>query len=344
MPNAVLTIGGMEYGGWTRVRVARSLDAVSGTFSLALTDRWPGQDVARPVRPGESCTLRLDGDVVITGYVDDVSPSYDATSHLVTVSGRDATGDLVDCSASNSPGEWHNRSMEYIASAISKPFGVAVSVNVPSDPFKRFRLEESETAFEAIERMARMRAVLATSDVNGNLLITRSGKGGRAAVALVQGKNILKASAQFSLKDRFSRYTVKGQQPLEEPSTAAHVKGTALDSAVTRYRPLTLIAEDATDASAAATRAEWEKVYRRAKGNSVSVTVQGWREVPGGALWMPNRLVRVSSPWLGVDTDLLITAVALSLDESGTVTELSLMPQEAFDMRPEKEKDVSEWN
>ena len=123
--------------------------------------------------------------MVITGYVDDVSPAYSATGHDVTVDGRDATsqGDLVDCSAIHQPGEWRvSGTLEAIVTILAKPFGIPVKAECDTGTaFRKFRIEEGETAFEAIERACRMRAVLAAGDGKGGLRIIRAGSG-RAAL------------------------------------------------------------------------------------------------------------------------------------------------------------------
>nr|WP_249942232.1 hypothetical protein [Escherichia coli] len=44
-------------------------------------------------------TLKINGQTVISGWLDQVNQSISATRYQITISGRDKTGDLVDCSA-----------------------------------------------------------------------------------------------------------------------------------------------------------------------------------------------------------------------------------------------------
>jgi prophage tail gpP-like protein len=107
--------------------------------------------------------VAVGGQALIEGFVDAVEPSCDATSHGVRVSGRDSAGDLVDCSAE--PGEWHGQPLSQLVSAIGAPFGLRVSAETSLDaPFERFRIQEGETAWAAIERACQMRGVLCLSD------------------------------------------------------------------------------------------------------------------------------------------------------------------------------------
>lgn len=346
MADVALTVDGLVYGGWKSVTVRRSIETVAGTFSLAVSERWPGQQALKAILPGQKCTVAVDGDVVITGYVDDVSPAYSASSHDVTVDGRDATGDLVDCSAVHQPGEWQGQKLEAVAAILAKPFGIPVKAECDTGKaFRKFRIEEGETAFEAIERACRMRAALAVSDSKGGLQIIRAGTG-RAAVTLQRGENILEATGRLSHRDRYSKYIVKGQQPSwgdQIPADQlAQVRGEATDPGTRRYRPLLMIAEQSVDGAAAQDRATWEANVRAARARQISVVVQGWRERPGGALWSPNRLVRLTDDWLAVDQDMLITGVTFTKGDQGTRTELSLMPPGAFELvaEPEPEEDA----
>ena len=89
--------------------------------------------------------------------------------------------------------------MQQIASDIAGEYGVQVRAQVDTGaPFLDFQLQQGETAFAAIERMARLRAVLVTDDEDGSLVITRAGKNG-ASTALVLGQNIKRGSGNFSL-------------------------------------------------------------------------------------------------------------------------------------------------
>ena len=132
-----LTVNGINYDGWKANSVTKPLESLSGIFDLGLTERWPGQQMPRAINPGDSCALKVDGELLITGFVDDVEPSFDAESHTLTVRGRDKAGYLVDCSAINSPGQWSGQTLDQIATALCSPFGIRVLTETDvGDPFK----------------------------------------------------------------------------------------------------------------------------------------------------------------------------------------------------------------
>lgn len=351
MPDVILQVNGRNYGGWKSVRITLGMEQIAGTFELSVSERFPGQPQAWPILPGNECRLLVKGRPVITGYVDEVAPSYDQASHGVQVTGRDRTGDLVDCSAIHKSGEWHGTALDRIAADICAPFGIKVITAAGvGKPFGRFALQEAETAFEALERAAKMRGVLLMSDGNGGLLLTRAASE-RVATALVKGQNIEKASGQFSHKDRHSRYIIKGQSPGSEDSTPEHntqTKAEALDGAVRRYRPLIILAEQG-DGGTYADRAKWERNVRAGRASRVSCTVTGWEHA--GGLWLPNRLVQVRDDFLGVDGDLILAQVVLSLDGEGSLAHLELCRREAFELiavaepqkKARKKKETAAW-
>lgn len=331
---AELKAGAAFYGGWTSLRITRSIEQIAGTFELSITERWPGQPQASPIRAGQACQVLLDGEPVITGYTDTLQIDLGATSHDLRVSGRDKTGDLVDCSAIYKSGQWRNVTIDQVARDLLAPFGLGVFVHTDvGAPFPTFNIQEGETVFECLDRAARMRALLLVSDPLGNLVITRASQQ-LLPVALEEGVNILHGRWEFSWKERHSSYLLKGQAKGTDTfhgAAAARPSGQVTDEAIDRYRPLIVLAEEHGAGPSLRDRAEWERNVRQGRGNRGTITVQGWRR-PDGQLWMPNALVRVRSPLLWLDADLLVVGCAWTLDERGTTTELTVSRREAFDL------------
>jgi prophage tail gpP-like protein len=330
-----LKVNGDYYGGWESVNIERGIEQIAGTFELSVTDRWntdQGQQ-AFGLQPGQACEVLVDGQTVITGYTDSVNPSYDARSHSITVSGRDKTADLVDCSAIYKSGQWSNKKIEQIAADLVAPFGIQVIVAADTGAaLPIFAIQEGASVFEELERAAKMRALLLMSDGLGNLLLTRAGTV-KSPTGLTEGENILTANGKFDWKDRFSDYIVKGQSKGDDDNygeTVAHRAASVKDAGINRYRPLIVIAEDQDGNATLRQRAEWERNVRSGRGARATITVQGW--TVNGQLWQPNTLTWLRSPRLSADRQMLIVSVGFSLDESGTVTTLELANPHAFDM------------
>ncbi|KTE24467.1 MULTISPECIES: phage baseplate assembly protein [unclassified Sphingopyxis] len=339
-PRASLKINGQRYEGWTSIRITRSIESLSGEFTLEIVVREYTDAPRWPLRTGDACIVEIDGETVITGFIDDIAPQIDDRGYGITVSGRDRAGDLVDCSAIAKPGSWTGKSIEAIAAELAKPFGIDVVARTDTgEKVKRFALQQGETVHAAIERLARYRGLLAVSNAAGQVELIRPGAG-EIVAQLVEGENILpNSSAQHSARDRFSDYVVKGQASGDDQvngKTAASIKAEARDPAITRYRPMLVIAEDQSTPANLRKRAAWEASTRAAKAQRGTIPVAGWR-APNGQLWRPDLRVGVTAPFLKIEGTMLVTEVALVMDERGTVTELSVTPPEAWSLLPVSE-------
>ncbi|PWG62866.1 phage baseplate assembly protein [Spiribacter halobius] len=345
MSELALVIGGTRHRGWTEVEIRRGLDQVADRFELSLTERWAEGQAPRPIQAGAACTVEIDGERVITGHVDDVLPSYDAEQHSIVVSGRSLTADLVDCAGRRETWEQPRR-LEQVAREIAEPFGIEVVVEVDTgEPLRRPAVEPGQPYHEALEQLARYRAVLLVTDPQGRLVITRPPRS-RLREALVLGENIRSGAGRFSVRDRFSRVIVEGQEPALEDwqsgDSARRPDGVAEDTGI-RYRPMLVLADTAVDSASCRQRAEWEGRKRRARGRGVTYTVAHWRHRE--SLWRPGDLVQVRDPWLGVDAWRLIEGVLFRLDDQGERTELRVVPQEAWDIEaePEPQPEQEAW-
>ena len=331
-PDIRLEVAGQLWGGWTSIEIRRGLEQCAGTFSLDLTDRWPGQESRRSIKTGAPCRVLIDKAAVITGYIDEVEAAWDATTHSYRVSGRDKTCDLVDCC----PPSTHiaQASLPDLARRWAALFGIEVVVAAECNkPVPSFKSDEGDTCFEMLEKLARANAVMLTSDGEGRLVITRAGTE-KAGAALSLGRNLLHLSMQSSMENRFSEITVKGQSAGSQgwnSGPCAQGKGVARDEAVPRYRPLTLVAEQ-EEFGNAGRRAQHEVNIRYGKGHNARARVCGWYATPG-ELWQPNRLADIMTGDLLVAT-WLITEVTWRMDDNGCLTELTLHPAEAYDLVP----------
>lgn len=340
--DVALTVDGQVHRGWRAAKVAMGLDAAAAEVSIELAERWSragdGEQLRRAVRPGAAFSLALEDEVVVEGFLDVLDVRYDHRSHTLTVRGRERTGDLVDCAATvDGPYEFARIGLEEAARRICAPFGIRVRAEgVPATPFPRFSIQPGETAFEAIARGARERAVIVTGDGRGTLLLTRAGQGGEAAGALRLGGqdgNIRAADGSFDFTKRHSLVVVRGQA--EGSAAGAQGQARAADADVTRHRPRVVLAEAQGDGAPFQDRATWEVRVAAGRSRKVRYTVPGWRGA-SGALWRPNTRAMVEDAYLGLARELLIANVVYSLSDEGTLTGIECVPVDAYALIPER--------
>ncbi len=331
-----LKVAGQLFDSWKAVSVSKGIKNPAGAFSLEYAQRTDQPTPAPKIRTGDACEVLVGGQTVVTGWIDATNPALDGSSRSLQVEGRDKACDLIDCSALNRPGVWRNRTLIQIAADLTAPFALPVSARADvGAPFKTFAIQQGETVWEALERLAQFRGLLAVSTPAGAVEFIKPGLT-RAGFSLVQGENLLSASAAHDARDRFSRYLLKGQSAGDDDingEAAAGPKAEAADAAITRHRPLLIVAEEQATLASLAARAGWEASVRAAQGARVELTVQGWRD-PVGEIWRADLVVPVTAPWIDQEGDLLIADVTFNLDEGqGTTTVLTCAPPDAY--RPE---------
>jgi len=320
-----IRIAGKIFTGWKTASITRGIDAMVGHFSLSLSERWPGDPDQWGIEAGDACSLFIGEDKVMTGWVDTAEYSLDAERHPLTVTGLESTIDLTDCSAIHRPGSWKKRKLEQIAADLTAPFGIKVVAEASTgEAFAAFALQQGESVFEAIDRMARQRGVLPVTGPDGELRLIKPGQIA-AGYALEVGAAIEAISFTNSVADRFSDYVVKGYSS----DGKTRPKASAKDPGVARYRPLLIVNDDASSTSSLEARARHEAQTRAGRGQQVQITVSSWR-AEDGQLYAPDRLTPVTAPIVGIKGQLLVYSVTWRRDETGTRADLMLTGKDAF--------------
>lgn len=328
-----LHVNGARFEGWKSVGVTAGIDRAAREFTLSVTHRWPGQDIQRRVSPGDRCELYIGNDKVLTGWVDGTPISHDKASVTVGVKGRSLTGDLVDCAAVLSGGQWIGQRVENIAQALARPYKVTVRAEANTGAaIADHQIQPGEAVLESIDRLLKQRGLLATDNAQGELVFIVPGAL-RATTALVVGENLLNGSAPLDFKDRFSEYHCFGQQSLVDvhgtDGAVSSQSAKSVDDGVSRFRLLVVQQSGQGNEGTCQQRADNERAQRAGKALATNYTVQGWRQ-GDGRLWLPNMLVRVIDPIIGFDREMLITEVTWTMGDGGMLTAMRVAPLSAY--------------
>lgn len=339
---ASVIIDNKKFTGWQTVSISSSLDAASQTFDIGLINTAE----TRGIIPGQSCKILIDDEVLLTGYIGKRSRKISSTEKSMSITGRDKIGDLIDCSVEKKSGTWRNVTILDIASEVCKPFGISVSLGGNAsvgEKFKKFSLQDGETAFSLIERLCRQRALLPLSTADGNLLLDVP-KASYSDDTLVYGTNIKSIDESIDYDSRFSSYTVKSQADGDgnpwSATTVTGLKGTASDKVISRYRPLIMQAESKSSSKSLKDRASWEAVVRFGRSLSYSIVTHTWKQT-SGSLWKRNSLVDLVCDELVLDGTFIIAGITYSLTPAeGHSTSLTLRHQDAYTPSPSGEIDA----
>ena len=344
-------VGTNLFDSWNSVAISRNMNSLCGGFSLSFTDKWKQSKSKWDLKPGETIHIKIGLEPVLTGYIDSLDVSISNEDRTISISGRDKTADLIDCSAVHVPGEFKKLSISAIAAILCLPFGVPVISKLSPNPIiQKWTIKEGESVFENLVRGASSVGALLLTDALGNLLIENralSNAYDKSSTDLIQGENIISASATYDNSDRYQSYAVKGQSSGDDFYNGAVITAptaSASDQGVLRYRPKVVIAEGNVDTTLAQSRANWEANIRAAKAVNVRVTVQGWLKA-NKTLWKVNELVRCTAPYVGIDSDMLISGVSFNKSvDQGTTTTLTLTRQDAFNPAPSLAKSKDPTN
>ncbi len=332
-----LTVNNQTLTGWVSVSVTMGIESVPNVFDIALTERYPGQQVLIP-RPGAPCQVKIGNTVVITGYIDTTSLSISPTAHTVRVQGRGKCEDLVDCSAVLPGMTISAASTLALAQKVAAPYGITVtSLCGPGPIIPQFNITLDEKPFEIIERVARFSQMLVYEDPSGNLVLAQAATSTHAS-GFRQGVNVQAASVSFSMAERFSDYLPSltsidsFSQTQPAGATPPFFLPRVYDPDVPRLRTLIVVSEQTQNGHyIAEDRAQWEANRRWGRSQVVRLTCDNWRD-SAGTLWTPNALVRIEIPSIQCASDdwVIGRVTFLRGAERGTVADLEIMPKQAF--------------
>jgi len=348
MSEIKLLIGSDKYSGWESISVNKSIDTVSGQFQLSVSEKWIGQKMPWEIMPGNSCRITVDDETMITGYIDKRQVERSGDSRTISLTGRDLTMDMVDCSVDIPPYNWKDITLASLVEIVAAPFGISTIVNESgnTERIAKARYNMGESGWQFIERCSRQLGVLIQPINTGGILLTKAGTK-KAVTALVEGKNIKTLSGTIDHTKRFSKYIVKGQNNGFDGVTeqgAAFPEGSATDQNVERYRPKIIISENAVQTNRAGDRAAWSMTTTAAKSSPITVTVPGWRQGPSkdSPLWEQNMLVPIKSDTLKINGEMLIKNIIYSKSPSEMVT-MSLISPDAYSLQPDLKKSNGNW-
>ena len=353
MPNpkeiASVSANGQSYDIWQSIEISRDVGMGVSLMRLAVAENVPtnGSASARFGEPGPGWpALRLapgmpaqgylGGVLAISGYVTVRQAFCNAAMHGVEITVTSHTQDVVSSTVDASPGQYIGYTLQQIANAVAGKVGVNFAILASpagaDKPFSRVSEHFGETRFAFIERLCRMRNLHLSDDENGNLLAFRGG-GSSGVAQLIEGQNILSARIVMQDTDTVNQATVSGENVAGSASgvwgdAARDPSATAFNPNFSRYRPLSIQAEQPGDAQDMAMRANLEIATDLSTMVDLEVVVPGWF-MDDGSLWITHvrDSLTVYSPMLVPNDSITLSLKGVShrqSDDEGTVTALRL--------------------
>lgn len=355
-PKVEVEINGTKFHGWDSITINKSMDSLCGTFTLSLYNPLN----VFPLGPGQAVSIYIDSYLFFTGYIYNRKRSGSARNNAFTISGREKTSSLIDCSAVHKTGVWNGFvPITKIIDDLCAPFGI--HIKNPQDEVrktKNFALDKGETVHSVMDRLSRMFKFHMSTATDGNLLITKIGEH-KTDDSIQYGRNIESYNESIDVTDRYSTYSVQSQSKTSEDdeqywstednsaSNAVYVVGSADDPFIKDtlglYRPLITTSQYMATKTSAVNNAEWESIVRAARSINHSIGVKGWYQETGAKwLWEVNYITRYINPMLGIDDDFLISSAEYLLSsESGTSCSVTLVDPLSYNQKPLKDRKLT---
>jgi len=343
-----LEVNGIEYSNFTAASCEIRLDALCNQFSF---EAVAPNGEPLPFKGGEGCKVIVNGEVVLTGFIEVINVSYDGQSHTINISGRDKTADLLDSSIDKIDDiRGDELTLKALIESVIKSLGLDITVidEVSPAPFNAAEdivsPEPAENAFQFLEKYSRKRNVLLTSNGDGNIVIAaNSGKTATGAVQhLIEAddNNVISSNFSYDTTGRYNAYKISsGLNPVAlnlagDTGLASLVNqgGGVFDGEVRQGRQLVIIAESPFSDTPCKDRAKWEADIRKARGLLYSAVVPSFSvDGENGELWQVNRIYRIVDDFVGKIEPMLCNSVTFTYSASeGKNTALSFVDQKAY--------------
>lgn len=335
-----LRIGENEYTSWNQMRVDTSMQTIAGSFGFLSNDFSTGNSSSKwKIKKGDAVTVFIENQTVVTGYIDSIPIEYGGRRFNIQFIGRDKTCDIIDCTYAESNNEFKKQTRANIIRRLLEPFDIdliidssaATAANVKIDSFKA---NEGEYIYEMVAEICRDAGILPLSYGDGKLTLTKSSTTRKATDPIQFDANATYGKLIQDDSKRYSDYIVKGYgigSDNKQLTDFIEPSGNCADPIITRYRPLTVFADRATDTGKCRDRARWEARVRAGYSRGIIYHVPGWMQ-SDGSIWQINSLVTVYDKILGIDaTQFLISAVSYILDDDdGAYSALLVVDKDTY--------------
>jgi len=321
---------------WRHIKIKKSLDDICHTLELEI----PASERTK-VHKHEKIEVRYENSLVrdsegkrpvTTVRIDEITANADVSKHSTMVIGRSPARDIID---STWTGSLSGIKLYEITKTLAKKFGIACDYFPTDKPDPTATVPvffwKNESPWTKLITEADNQGFLLTSNEAGGLYIWKVAGAARwEGFHLTEGRNVKTIEWKENGAEQYHEYIVN----------AAGRTARVIDDTCKNNRILTINLTN--------NNIGWDKLQRRAqtemrrrKENRVTVTVSGWgltdtqiknlgetkqREI----FWIPNLLIPVSMPSLGLQANLLIAGVEQEASVETMSSTITLVNREAY--------------
>ncbi len=352
-----IQVNGVPFQDFTSASVSYAIDTLTRTFQFSSTNVPSDGIITFPFKRGDACKILVDGEVVVTGFIERISGGGGSDSHMLSVEGRGRSSDLLD-SQLFEPKELTAGSLtladiiQSVLTNIQSDVGIIDLVNPP--PFNKaediISPSQGMQAFELIEQYSRKRQSLISENAEGDIVIANVEPSpvNYQIIHKVNNNtnNVVRWAFTQSDTDLYNRYIVVGAQDavvnaLEINQLLAdfnidfvvfqtnNTVSPVIDSNVRIGRQYVSVMSDGYSNEQCAERAKWSRRVRLARARSYSATVLGYRDF-NGDLFNTNTLIDVDDDYADINRKQLINSITFSYSLRGSFTLFGLLEPDSY--------------
>jgi prophage tail gpP-like protein len=326
---------------WRSIKIKKSLDEICHSLELEIPPAELSK-VRKHHRLEVRCRNKLVNDSggerrVTTVLVDEITATSDTDKHTLTVIARSPARDIIDSTWSNWGDDFYynDRTLREITRYIGNKFNIVCDTFPTDKPDPTssilFFTFENESPWTKLIDEADQQGFIFTSNEAGNLYLWPVQGSVSEPFNITEGENVKNIKWTENGSEQFNKYIVKG---------GWHDSVVKIDNTCPGNRILTIEIDDPfVTLTEVERRAETE--MRRRRENKTIVNVAGWgltddqiirlgdtnkREI----YWVPNTLIPVKVPSLGLNANLLISEVEYSATPETMSCDITLVNREMY--------------
>ncbi|MBN1085944.1 phage tail protein [Erwinia aphidicola] len=375
-PDSVsLLVNGRLQSAWSRYTIDSDFLIPSDAWSVSLG--LPDGIFPKEIVRGVPVSVRIGGDTVMTGRVDEIQRDVSRQQLTLSLSGRDGAAVLVDCASPVFSSR--QLSLDEVVAQVVRPLGISrVRIDAESSIRNdKASVEPGERAWDTLLRAAAARGLWPWFDPDGTLVIGGPDYLAAPVATLVMnrdgsGNNLISLSDTSTIVNSYSELTVLAQghaqrstgsgltiidtfedtdqdadgassiaESTGSPAAGYHgLKAVVRDETVPYYRPQIMVVGDADNLEQVQYRARKAMADARLAGYSLVATVRGHR-MASGQLWQPGQRIRIRSEPHGIDSVYFLMGREFNGGRPGGVTTTLRLKEDGIwipDAWPKKRK------
>ncbi|GGZ77205.1 hypothetical protein GCM10007161_05450 [Ignatzschineria indica] len=321
-------IDGLTHDKWQEYDIENSFETPADAFSMRIG--IPDGTIVPLINEGATCTVRIDGKLILTGFIDRIEHSLTKFNHSFSINGRDKGAILVDCDAEIT--SFVGLTLKESIEKIVNPLGIdKIEFKGKEDiAFDKTELEPGMNAWEAVKRLVNSAGMHAWFKADGTLVVGEADYTTPPVAKLILNysghlNNVTELIMQQSAANRYSEVTFLGQSHGRKTDSAKHdLKYVHKDETAQFEKKRTIILGNVENQKALEKAAKKWLADVQLEGLTIRATVPG-HYTDFGILWENGQRVHLESDVFGIDrVFFLISRRFQSSRSQGRITILEL--------------------